>query len=505
MGEWVVCPKCPSRSRWVDRLPYTILHISDLHRSPTDPIGNDELLSSLVSDLERAATEEPTFGPPDAIVISGDLVQGVHLGEPDHEAIIHAQYEVALDLVIRLCDRFLDGDRSRVVIVPGNHDVDWNVAFSAMQPIPDADLVASPIRPRDMGPRSDVRWDWRERTAYRIVDRARYDARLDHYRRFVAAVYAGVAPRYPVDPAAGYTLFELSGGRIGVAAFDSCSGNDCFAFHGAVASGSLAQAHMDLHDRSPQYDILMAVWHHSLEGPPEATDYMDIATVYNLIGKGFRLGLHGHQHRGQVSNRYIHLPRMEPMAVVSAGSLCAGPIDLPTGVNRQYNVLQIADDCRSVRVHVREMAVGTVFAPSLRPDLGGKGYVDMDIAVPLSPIAPTRLRTDAVVVDAEKLLKSGNAEGALETLRTMDLTTVSYARTLALKAAADARDWTSVIGIAIPPQTIEELVGASKALTLQGRFDDATAVLDEYSAALAFDSAGDGAVRSFIAAKKAMT
>lgn len=488
----------------MDRLPYTILHISDLHRSPADPIGNDELLSSLISDFERAATEEPTFGLPDAIVISGDLVQGVRLGEPNHEAIIHAQYEVALDLVMRLCNRFLDGDRSRLVIVPGNHDVDWNVAFSAMQPIPDTDLVASPIRPNDMGPRADIRWDWRDRTAYRIVDRARYEGRLDHYRRFVAEVYGGVTLRYAVDPGAGYALFELGGGRIGVAAFNSCCGNDCFAFHGAIAHESLAQAHIDLHDRSPQYDVMMAVWHHSLEGPPETADYMDVATVYNLIGKGFRLGLHGHQHRGQISSRYIHLPRMEPMAVVSAGSLCASPVDLPTGVNRQYNVLEIADDSRSVRVHFREMAVGIVFAPSLRADLGGKGHVNMDIAAPLSLIAPTRLRTNAVVVEAEELLKSGDAAGALAALRALDLTTVSYARTLALKAAADAEDWTSFIGIAIPPQTIEELVGASKALALQRRFDDASAVLDEYSATLALDPASESDVRSFVAAKKAM-
>jgi hypothetical protein len=231
---------------------------------------------------------------------------------------------------------------------------------------------------------------------------------------------------------------------------------------------------------------------------------MDIATVYNLIGKGFRLGLHGHQHRGQVTNRYLHLPRMEPMAVVSAGSLCAGPVDLPTGVNRQYNVLQIADDCRSVRAHVREMSVGTVFAPSLRPDLGGKGYVDMEIAAPLSPIAPTRLRADAIIVEAENLLKSGNAPGALEALRALDLSAVSYARTLALKAATDAQDWTSVVQIATPPQTIDELVGGSQALAQQGLFDDATALLNEYSATLAFDPAAEADLRSFIAAKKAL-
>lgn len=461
-------------------------------------------MSSLVSDFERAATEEPPFGLPDAIVISGDLVQGARLGETEYEAIIRAQYEVALDLVVRLCDRFLDGNRSRLVIVPGNHDVDWNVAFSSMELIPDADLAASPIRPHDMGPAADIRWDWRDRTAYRIVDRVRYEARLDHFQRFVEKVYQGAALRYAFDPAASYALFELDGGRIGVAAFNSCWGNDCFAFHGAIPDEALAQAHMDLHDRGPQYDVMMAVWHHSLEGPPEATDYMDIATVYNLIGKGFRLGLHGHQHRGQVSSRYIHVPRMEPMAVVSAGSLCAGPIDLPTGVNRQYNVLELADDFRSVRVHVREMAIATVFAPSLRADLGGKGYVDMDIAAPLSPIAPTRFRADAVVVEAEELLKSGDAAAALGALLSLDLSALSYARTLALKAAADAQDWTRFIKIAVPPQTIEELIQASKALALLGRFDDASAALDAYSVTLGLDSASEADVRRFVTAKRAM-
>jgi len=230
---------------------------------------------------------------------------------------------------------------------------------------------------------------------------------------------------------------------------------------------------------------MMAVWHHSLEGPPEATDYISDSISDHGAGN-------------------IHLPRMEPMAVVSAGSLCAGPVDLPTGVNRQYNVLEIADNCRAVRVHVREMAVGTVFAPSLRADLGGKGHVDMDIAAPLSPIPPTRLRTNAVVVEAEELLKSGDAVGALGVLRSLDLAALSYARTLALTAATDAEDWTSVVGIAIPPQTIAELVGASKALALQGRFDDASAILDEFSTTLAMDSAAEADVRSFVAAKKAM-
>ena len=36
---------------------FTILHISDLHRSPTDPIENSTLLGSLLSDLDRYKVE----------------------------------------------------------------------------------------------------------------------------------------------------------------------------------------------------------------------------------------------------------------------------------------------------------------------------------------------------------------------------------------------------------------------------------------------------------------
>ncbi len=55
--------------------PFSILHISDLHRSTADPISNDELISALVGDRDRYLHESPRILPPEAIVLSGDLVQ----------------------------------------------------------------------------------------------------------------------------------------------------------------------------------------------------------------------------------------------------------------------------------------------------------------------------------------------------------------------------------------------------------------------------------------------
>lgn len=47
------------------------------------------------------------------------------------------QYRVAGEFLDHLTRRFLSGDRSRIIIIPGNHDVCWNTSFSAMKRVPE--------------------------------------------------------------------------------------------------------------------------------------------------------------------------------------------------------------------------------------------------------------------------------------------------------------------------------------------------------------------------------
>ena len=82
--------------------PFSILHISDLHRSPQDPISNDELISALVGDCARYVHEEPQIAVPEAIVVSGDIIQGVPLGAENYEAILAEQYAVAEEFLMNL-------------------------------------------------------------------------------------------------------------------------------------------------------------------------------------------------------------------------------------------------------------------------------------------------------------------------------------------------------------------------------------------------------------------
>ena len=112
---------------------YTIMHISDLHRSEAAYISNDELLSCLSADYQRFQEESPSISIPNAIVVTGDLVQGLPLGSSDYPAKLARQYDVALELMIGFAENFLDGDRSRLIIGLGNHDVDWNMAFQSMR------------------------------------------------------------------------------------------------------------------------------------------------------------------------------------------------------------------------------------------------------------------------------------------------------------------------------------------------------------------------------------
>ena len=95
----------------------SVLHISDLHRDPANPIRNQVLLDSLERDRDRYATKGDTrIEPPNLIVVTGDIIQGVKHGTPDAEANLRQQYDEALDFLNNLTDRFVGGDKQLVII-----------------------------------------------------------------------------------------------------------------------------------------------------------------------------------------------------------------------------------------------------------------------------------------------------------------------------------------------------------------------------------------------------
>ena len=462
---------------------FSILHLSDVHRSRTDPISNDTLIASLLADRDRFPLETPAIREPDAMVVSGDIVAGVRRGRPGYSEELKEQYTIAHDFLARLTDRLFGGDRACVVLVPGNHDCCWNTAFSGMT------LLAEDEVPTDLldqlgALNSPLRWSWRDRKLYRISNPGVYARRLNSYWDFVEGFYSGFDLRFPIRRDAGYNLFELDEGRILAVALESLHGNDCFSYRASFDPRAVPDASLRTRDKGGLYNLRIAVWHHGLYSEPSyRSDYLPINSVYELIGHGFQLGFHGHQHFAAIGSHYVHVPGEQEMAVVSAGSLCAGARDLPRGVNRQYNAVVVSDDYSEARVHVREMTRGNHFVPSGGASGFGNALVRMRLspseAAGRAPVDIDRARRRKLILEAESHLRSNRPTEAFGILWGVDYGDEPYGRRLLIQAAEQSEQWNELAIVLSDPQTGDERIQLVEALIRVGRTEDALAHINK--------------------------
>lgn len=459
---------------------YTILHLSDLHRSADEPVTNHSLIAALLEDQERYCRETPVIPPPSAIIVSGDIIQGARLGEANWRDTISSQYEVAEDFLDQLARRFLGGDRSRLIVVPGNHDVCWNTSLAAMEAVAEVDY------PRDVyneliRPNSQYRWSWKDRKLLRVVNQQLYSQRLDQYWDFAERFYRNVALPTPISREQPFQLFELGNRQIVVAAFASTDGNDCFRYSAAIPSDAVSRVNLHLRDIGHDYKLRIAVWHHSVQGPPSHNDYLDAVQVQEMAGLRFQLGVHGHQHVAAATTHYVYLGESKAMAVVSAGSLCAGARELPRGVNRQYNLIVVDDEFSSARVHVREMAEGLQFA-SKRAGAFSQGYVDVAWQGNTNYLDQTidiDARNDSrSIFAAEDALRGDDPGRALDILGDIPSQRGGHARVIAIQAGLKLGDWPRLIELIGSPQNIEESVWLVTAYMNAGDLDKAESYLD---------------------------
>ncbi len=483
---------------------FRLLHISDLHRSSSDPIGNAELISTLVSDHDRHSYDETPIGHYNAAVVSGDIIQGVSLNTSSPDDELQKQYETAHVFLVELAERFFNGDRSRIIIVPGNHDVDWNTARQSMEVV---DKPGAQIKKLLNVPNSPFRWDWDNKQLLMIKDRELYERRFQHYRDFHQSFYTSLNAPVHSDPKNYFELFELCEERIIVAAFNSCHENDCFRDQGAIPEEAIARAHLAIKDRGKPYALKMAVWHHSIEGPPNLSDYMDVGLVKRMIDRGFRLGLHGHQHRAEAANHHINLPQKTDMVVVSAGSMCAGPHELPVGIQRQYNVIEISNEFDSCRVHVREVTSTNVFVPSIR-QFAGASFIDVSWTPDLDEMEQVidwhTQELKSVVICAEKLARDGDPDGAVSLLQPHHSQLIGYGRQLLLDSAVTAKRWADILSVADPGTSAFELVTFVEAAIQLGKFDHAQSALDENAALVSLQASQGQELLARINAKRSI-
>ena len=435
----------------IDKL--TIAHISDLHRSSDNPVSNVALLNSLMCDMDTYTTQG--IARPDLLIVSGDLIQG-----DANTTILKGQYDEALDFLKNLADNMFDGDKSRIILTPGNHDISWTESRKSMEKIEEKEVtdhkgnLRNSILKEAIKINSNVKWSWADRSFYRITDEGIYQNRLSYFCDFYQKFYDGNRI-YSLDSNKQFDFFDFPELAITIIGFNSCFHNDHLNRAGSINPVCIADVGLKLRDSKKRGHLILATWHHNTKGAPNEQDYMDDTFIKNLISDSVKIGFHGHQHRQEILREVNNIIDGQMMLLLSAGSLCAGLDELPTGYNQQYNLLELSrinDEEIQLKLFSRVKTPESSFDNPIW-DKGTFNSTTTEFTTKLyhsKPPIPDLGR-------AERLLSDKDYQGAQEILKHHDLDD-PIVRKLLLECFEQLESYTEILEYFINPQNSVECI-----------------------------------------------
>lgn len=442
----------------------SILHISDLHRSRGSEISNAALLSSLINDRDKyTSAEKKKIKLPDIIIVSGDIIRGsVDLSNSEKE--IKEQYDEAIDFLNELSTQFLESDKQRIIIVPGNHDVDWKYSRDSMTKIDTSKIfdeknnVKSYLLKDSINSHSNIRWSWKDLSFYEITDFEKYNKRLEAFANFYNDFYDG-SREYSLDPAKQYDIFDLPNYNITIVAYNSCHCNDHLRHIGEIHPECIADSNLKLREYKKRGRLILATWHHNTKGLPFEFNYMDSGKLKNLIDTGISLGFHGHQHKTEIIHEFSDVIEQKKIVVFSAGTICGGPNELPVGNNRQYNLVEVVwdndVDYVSVTLHTREKTDTSSFDNPIWT----AGRIDSNLIshYSLKIDKPKGQGLESILIDIEGLMKNNKYAEAKEELLKLDLTD-DFVRKFLAECIIQTEDHELALEAFSKPETDEEII-----------------------------------------------
>jgi len=228
-----------------------ILHLSDLHRTRGHEVTNNNLWHYLNRDIttefqntnSSLGLSDPKLPQPkeiDLIIISGDITQKAASNE----------YQEAAQFITLLVENVLDNDKTRLILVPGNHDVDWGYSRGAyteaqqatLETVRTASVQASPFR-FQVGNNSTTRT---------LMERHRediYQERFKAFADFFSSFYDSGEYQFNLkDRAKQYTIYDKFTAtlKIVVVGFNSCDLVDHLWHRGAINLEAIFNAASDL-------------------------------------------------------------------------------------------------------------------------------------------------------------------------------------------------------------------------------------------------------------------
>lgn len=253
---------------------------------------------------------------------------------------------------------------------------------------------------------------------FKIKDYTAYNRRFSHFSDMYAKFYQGHRT-YSYEPDAQYDIFDYPEYGLTFVGLNSCFGNDHLNRSGSINPDGLAEVGMKLRDYKKDGRFIFSVWHHNTRGGPHENDYMDSSFLRSLISFGVKIGFHGHQHKQEILREESNILDQDKMILISAGSLCAGPRELPAGYNQQYNILEMVRTNNAeieFKLHSRDKTLDSSFDnPVWSQGQFNSKYSEFTFKI------EHKVSPEKALMRAEKLIGEKNYQNAAEILEQEDI------------------------------------------------------------------------------------
>ncbi|BAZ68082.1 hypothetical protein NIES4106_28410 [Fischerella sp. NIES-4106] len=319
-------PLSPATPNPICMATYNILHLSDLH------FGTSENADNWYNQLAEDLCQEVKCSRLDVLILSGDIA---NKSTPE-------EYNAAKQFLDQISEEF-QLQPEQIVIVPGNHDLNWDLAKKAY----------------NLHRREEYRGKLNEANYIdggnyiEVRDEEKYQQRFAHFSQFYQAIKN---KPYPLEYEQQAILHHFPAQNLLILGLNSAWQLDHhYKTRASIKSEAINKAITDIRkNQKYQHCLKIAVWHHPLTSAFEDR-ITDHGFMEQLAKAGFRFALHGHIHKADTSlYKYDLSADGRKLDIICAGTFGAPIREWVPGYPLQYNLLKFADNQLTVHTRRRE-------------------------------------------------------------------------------------------------------------------------------------------------------
>lgn len=310
---------------------FNILCLSDFHFSTAEQanLWSNQLIQDLSNNIK--------INQIDVLILAGDIANKSTLEE----------YKTAETFLSKLCRRF-PLQPEQIVIVPGNHDLNWEKSKDAYQAVRLEKYDGPKIIGSDGQEKPDPNYTIYDGEKFvEVQDEKKYKQRFAYFRDFYKAIKD---EPYPLDYDQQGILHHFLDKKLLILGLNSAWQLDHhYTSRASINMGALANALSKINrNRDYQDCCKIAVWHHPVTGRETMNDdFMQQLTI-----GGFRVCLHGHIH--EAIEAFHKFDDKRGLHIIGAGTFGAPAKEQVTGIPLQYNLLTLDPQTQQLTVRTRK-------------------------------------------------------------------------------------------------------------------------------------------------------